>query len=126
MLPLGKNKKEGMRLRYRDDVEPLETGHSLLHWYALRIYTGTKPKTFIKVDLTETLIHCPSNICSASACPALKIIIYVIKMIAFSRMLWKIILLHNEFSMKISRKFSIVYTNSLEQKRLFSIKSMFN
>lgn len=65
-----------------DDVELLETEQSLLHWYALRIYTGMKPKAFIKVDLTETLIHCCSNICWASACSALKIIIWVIKMIA--------------------------------------------
>lgn len=60
----------------RARVQPLKMGQSLLHWYALRIYTGMKPKTFIKVDLTETLIHCGSNICSASACTSLKIIIY--------------------------------------------------
>lgn len=40
---------------------------TVLHWYALRIYSGIQPKTFIKVDLTETLIYCSSNICAGWA-----------------------------------------------------------
>lgn len=60
-------------------MKPLEAGQSLLHWYALRIYTGMKPKAFIKVDLAETLIHCHSNIWVVAE---LGNIIYVIKMIA--------------------------------------------
>lgn len=42
-----------------------------------------KPKTFIKVDLAETLIHCNSNICLASACTPAEYY-YLLKPIAFA------------------------------------------